>query len=125
MSTIPAPLRQAVADREVARASRSGFENNPDRDGLATIKAFDPCMGRGHFVVVLFERLVALRLAEEKLDEAAAVAAVLGSFINPRGGEEWGSVFDYSELSSLGAFLLNRHSRFKVSMAVAIKNGRE
>ena len=32
MSTIPAPLRQAVADREVARASRSGFENNPDRE---------------------------------------------------------------------------------------------
>jgi hypothetical protein len=34
-------------------------------------------MGSGHFVVAMFERLVALRLAEEKLDEAAAVAAVI------------------------------------------------
>ncbi len=91
MSTIPAPLRQAVADREVARASRSGFENNPDwevarasrsgfennpdRDGLATVKAFDPCMGSGHFVVVLFERLVALRLAEEKPRSVSVRAA--------------------------------------------------
>ena len=33
-------------------------------------------MGSGHFVVALFERLVALRLAEEQLDQAAAVAAV-------------------------------------------------
>ena len=48
---------------KVARASRSGFENNPDRDGLATVwtptaalRALDPCKGSGHFVVTLLER---------------------------------------------------------------------
>jgi hypothetical protein len=52
-------------------------------------QGLDPCMGSGHFVVAMFERLVALRLAEEKLDEAAAVAAVIrdnlfGLEIDPR-----------------------------------------
>ncbi len=41
------------------------------------LKCLDPCMGSGHFVVAMFERLVALRMAEEKLDEQAAVAAVI------------------------------------------------
>ena len=41
------------------------------------LKCLDPCMGSGHFVVAMFERMVALRTAEEKLDEAAAVAAVI------------------------------------------------
>ena len=55
----------------------------------AAIRALDPCMGSGHFVVAMFERLVALRVAEEKLDEAAAVAAVIrdnlfGLEIDPR-----------------------------------------
>lgn len=55
----------------------------------AALRAIDPCMGSGHFVVAMFERLVALRLAEEKLDEAAAVAAVIrenlfGLEIDPR-----------------------------------------
>jgi hypothetical protein len=54
-----------------------------------SIRALDPCMGSGHFVVAMFERLVALRLAEEQLDEAAAVAAVIrdnlyGLEIDPR-----------------------------------------
>jgi hypothetical protein len=53
------------------------------------LKCLDPSMGSGHFVVAMFERLVALRLAEEKLDEAAAVAAVIrdnlfGLEIDPR-----------------------------------------
>ena len=34
----------------------------------AALRALDPCMGSGHFVVAMFERLVALRLAEEKLE---------------------------------------------------------
>ena len=38
------------------------------------ITLLDPCMGSGHFVVALFERLVALRLAEENIGEAATVA---------------------------------------------------
>lgn len=53
------------------------------------LKCLDPCMGSGHFVVAMFERLVALRVAEEKLDEADAVAAVIrdnlfGLEIDPR-----------------------------------------
>lgn len=53
------------------------------------LKCLDPCMGSGHFVVAMFERLVALRMTEEKLDEAAAVAAVIrenlfGLEIDPR-----------------------------------------
>jgi hypothetical protein len=48
----------------------------------AALRALDPCMGSGHFVVAMFERLVALRLAEEKLDEAAAVAAASRSSTN-------------------------------------------
>jgi hypothetical protein len=44
---------------------------------VAELKCLDPCMGSGHFVVAMFERLVALRMAEEKLDEVAAVVAVL------------------------------------------------
>ena len=53
------------------------------------LKCLDPCMGSGHFVVAMFQRLVALRMAEENLDEAAAVAAVIsdnlfGLEIDPR-----------------------------------------
>ncbi|MEI7900476.1 MAG: N-6 DNA methylase [bacterium] len=53
------------------------------------LKCLDPCMGSGHFVVAMFERLVALRMAEEKLGEAAAVSAVIrdnlfGLEIDPR-----------------------------------------
>ncbi|WP_353267985.1 N-6 DNA methylase [Gemmatimonas sp.] len=55
----------------------------------ATIKALDPCMGSGHFAVAIFERLVALRAAEEKLGDEQAVAAVIrenlfGLEIDPR-----------------------------------------
>ncbi len=53
------------------------------------LRCLDPCMGSGHFVVALFERLVALRMAEENLDAADAVAAVIrdnlfGLEIDPR-----------------------------------------
>jgi hypothetical protein len=53
------------------------------------LKCLDPCMGSGHFIVAMFERLVAFRLAEEKIDEAAAVEAVIrdnlfGLEIDPR-----------------------------------------
>jgi hypothetical protein len=41
------------------------------------LKCLDPCMGSGHFVVAMFERLVALRMAEEGLDEPDAVARVI------------------------------------------------
>lgn len=42
-----------------------------------SITCLDPCMGSGHFVVAMFERLVALRMAEEKLPETAAITAVI------------------------------------------------
>jgi hypothetical protein len=45
----------------------------------ADLKCLDPCMGSGHFVVAMFERLVALRLAEGEQMESAAVAAVIES----------------------------------------------
>jgi len=53
------------------------------------LKCLDPCCGSGHFIVAMFERLVALRMAEEQLDEAPAVAAVIhnnlfGLEIDPR-----------------------------------------
>jgi hypothetical protein len=53
------------------------------------LKCLDPCMGSGHFVVAMFERLVALRMAEDSLDEALAVASVIrenlfGLEIDPR-----------------------------------------
>jgi REP element-mobilizing transposase RayT len=41
------------------------------------LTCLDPCMGSGHFIVALFHRLVALRIAEEHLEPAAAVLAVL------------------------------------------------
>ncbi len=41
------------------------------------LKCLDPCMGSGHFVVAMFERVVALRIDEEGLDEAEAVASVV------------------------------------------------
>ena len=53
------------------------------------LKCLDPCMGSGHFVVAMFERLVALRMAEEELTEKAIVEAVIrdnlfGLEIDPR-----------------------------------------
>lgn len=53
------------------------------------LTCLDPCMGSGHFVVAMFERLVAMRIAEERLDESAAVALVIrdnlfGLEIDPR-----------------------------------------
>jgi hypothetical protein len=55
----------------------------------SAIRALDPCMGSGHFVVAMFERLVALRLTEEALDATRAVSAVIrdnlfGLEIDPR-----------------------------------------
>lgn len=53
------------------------------------LKCLDPCMGSGHFIVAMFERLVALRIVEEQVDEAATVAAVIrdnlfGLEVDPR-----------------------------------------
>jgi hypothetical protein len=55
----------------------------------SALRALDPCMGSGHFVVAMFERLVALRVAEEGLDDVTAVSGVIrdnlfGLEIDPR-----------------------------------------
>src|SRR5208283_698175 len=41
------------------------------------LRCLDPCMGSGHFIVAIFERLVEMRIAEEKLGEKAVVKAVI------------------------------------------------
>jgi hypothetical protein len=69
------------------KPAAGSFENWPNT--ASELTSLDPCMGSGHFVVAMFERLVALRVAEEALDEAAAVAAVIcdnvfGLEIDPR-----------------------------------------
>jgi hypothetical protein len=53
------------------------------------LTCLDPCMGSGHFVVAMFERLVPLRMREEGLSETAAIQAVIrdnlyGLEIDPR-----------------------------------------
>jgi hypothetical protein len=51
------------------------FEGWPN--AAAELKCLDPCMGSGHFVVAMFERLVALRLVEEGLETKEAVSSVI------------------------------------------------
>jgi len=94
-------LRQAVAlpdcpwsylrfvkSNDGAWAPAAGtFEGWPR--SASELTCLDPCMGSGHFVVAMFERLVALRQAEGEQMEAAAVAAVIernlfGLEIDPR-----------------------------------------
>ncbi|MEI9478551.1 MAG: N-6 DNA methylase [Deltaproteobacteria bacterium] len=53
------------------------------------LTCLDPCMGSGHFMVAMFQRLVAMRMAEEKMSEKAAIEAVIrdnlfGLEIDPR-----------------------------------------
>jgi len=55
----------------------------------AELKCLDPCCGSGHFLVAMLERLVPMRMAEERLSKADAVRAVLrdnihGLEIDPR-----------------------------------------
>src|SRR4051812_18603781 len=79
-------LRRAVALPKCSwkylrfmRANESGqwapvagtFEGWPK--SAKELTCLDPCMGSGHFVVAMLERMVALRAAEEKLDEPSAV----------------------------------------------------
>jgi hypothetical protein len=53
------------------------------------LKCLDPCMGSGHFIVAMFERLVSLRIAEEGIDDETSASAVIrdnlfGLEIDPR-----------------------------------------
>ena len=69
-------LRFAQGDDGTWAPAAGTFDGWPRK--AKELKCLDPCMGSGHFVVAMFERVVALRFAEEGLDEAEAVAAVLG-----------------------------------------------
>jgi len=80
-------LRFTKAEDGKWRPAAGAFDGWPKSAG--ELKCLDPCMGSGHFVVAMFERLVALRMVEEKLDEAEAVGAVIrdnlsGLEIDPR-----------------------------------------
>jgi hypothetical protein len=80
-------LRFIKADDGAWTPAAGAFEGWPK--SAAELKCLDPCMGSGHFVVAMFERLVVLRLAEEEQMEAAVVAAVIegnvfGLEIDPR-----------------------------------------
>lgn len=76
-----------VREGEAWRPAAGTFPEWPAR--AADIKMLDPCMGSGHFLVFALDILVALRKAEEELDDTAAVSAVLrdnlyGLEIDPR-----------------------------------------
>ncbi len=86
-STSPRPSPQSGEGEEFWTPAAGTFDGWPKT--AKELKCLDPCMGSGHFVVAMFERLVALRMAEENFDEAAAVAAVIrdnlfGLEIDPR-----------------------------------------
>jgi hypothetical protein len=55
------------------------FESWPSK--ATDLKCLDPCMGSGHFIVAMFERLVAIRMVEEQLDVTTAVDRVISSNI--------------------------------------------
>ncbi|MCP9825135.1 BREX-1 system adenine-specific DNA-methyltransferase PglX [Synechococcus sp. EJ6-Ellesmere] len=80
-------LRFIKTDDGAWKPAAGTFEGWPRTS--AELKCLDPCMGSGHFVVAMFERLVALRIEEEGLTEKAAVEAVIegnlfGLEIDPR-----------------------------------------
>jgi hypothetical protein len=80
-------VKRTVGGEETWTPAAGTFDGWPKT--VKALKCLDPCMGSGHFVVAMFERLVALRVAEEKLDEKTAMAAVIrdnlfGLEIDPR-----------------------------------------
>ena len=80
-------LRFVKDDKAGWRPAAGTFEGWPKTAN--ELKCLDPCMGSGHFVVAMFDRLVAMRIAEEKLGEKDAVLAVIrdnlfGLEIDPR-----------------------------------------
>lgn len=64
-----------VREEDVWRPAAGTFPGWPKQ--AAEITVLDPCMGSGHFLVFALDILVALRKAEERLDDEAAVMAVL------------------------------------------------
>jgi hypothetical protein len=84
-------VKSEIIDKELGiagwRPAAGTFDGWPKT--VRELKCLDPCMGSGHFVVGMFDRLVAVRMAEEELDEPSAVYAVIrdnlfGLEIDPR-----------------------------------------
>lgn len=78
-STVAAASSRVTDQRQDAsatwRPAAGTFEGWPKTAAL--LKMLDPCCGSGHFLVAGFELLVRLRMAEEGMDLAHAVDAVL------------------------------------------------
>jgi hypothetical protein len=68
-------LRFAKDDQKGWRPAAGSYEQWPKR--AAELKYLDPCCGSGHFLVAGYRYLVAMRMAEEGLDQPAAGDAVL------------------------------------------------
>ena len=80
-------LRFVKSDDGAWAPAAGTFEGWPRT--AAELKCLDPCMGSGHFVVAMLERLMALRIKEEGLSGKTAVAAVIegnlfGLEVDPR-----------------------------------------
>jgi len=80
-------VKRKVGGVEAWTPAAGTFEGWPKT--AKELKCLDPCCGSGHFIVAMFERLVALLVAEEEVDEKAAVAAVIrenlfGLEVDPR-----------------------------------------
>jgi hypothetical protein len=80
-------LRFIKDDHGIWRPAAGTFDGWPT--AAKDLTCLDPCMGSGHFVVAMFDRLVPLRIREEGLDEKAAIQAVIrdnlfGLEIDPR-----------------------------------------
>jgi hypothetical protein len=78
---------EAGGDAGTWRPAAGTFDGWPT--ATKDLTCLDPCMGSGHFVVGMFERLVPLRMREEELSETAAIQAVIrdnlfGLEIDPR-----------------------------------------
>ena len=73
---VPWAYLRFIADEGGAwRPAAGTFEGWPK--ATKDLTCLDPCMGSGHFVVAMFERLVPMRMAEEGLSETAAIQAVI------------------------------------------------
>ena len=68
-------LRFVKGDDGAWKPAAGTFEAWPD--SLQDFKALDPCCGSGHFLVVMFMMLVAIRIEMEKLSPRDAVDVVL------------------------------------------------
>jgi hypothetical protein len=86
-STSPRPSPRSGEGEEFWTPAAGTFDGWPKT--AKELKCLDPCCGSGHFIVAMFERVVALRMAEEKLAQTAAVQAairenIFGLELDPR-----------------------------------------